>query len=48
MAGGEDTQVVVLPFQAAMEMIASGEIRDGKTILALQHLALCKADTADG
>jgi ADP-ribose pyrophosphatase len=40
---GEDTQVVVLPLQAAMEMVASGEICDGKTILALQHLALLKA-----
>ena len=39
---GEDTQVVVLPFQAAMDMVASGEIQDAKTILALQYLALHK------
>jgi nudix-type nucleoside diphosphatase (YffH/AdpP family) len=39
---GEDTEVVVLPFQAAMDMIASGEICDGKTIVALQYLALHK------
>jgi nudix-type nucleoside diphosphatase (YffH/AdpP family) len=40
---GEDTQVVTIPFQAAMDMIASGEIQDAKTILALQHLALHKS-----
>jgi nudix-type nucleoside diphosphatase (YffH/AdpP family) len=40
---GEDTEVVVLPFRAAMDMIARGEIRDGKTILTLQHLALLQA-----
>ena len=42
VAEGEDTQVVVLPFQQAMEMVARGEIRDAKTIVALQHLALRK------
>src|SRR6266542_2122826 len=42
VAEGEDTQVVVLPFQEAMEMVARGEIRDAKTIVALQHLALRK------
>jgi nudix-type nucleoside diphosphatase (YffH/AdpP family) len=40
---GEDTEVVVLPFRAAMDMVASGEIVDGKTIVALQYLALLKA-----
>jgi len=42
-AEGEDTQVVVLPFHEAMDMIARGEICDAKTIIALQHLALVKA-----
>ena len=44
---GEDTQVVTLPFQEAMDMIARGEIKDAKTILALQHLALAKAHGSD-
>lgn len=42
VAEGEDTQVVVLPFGKAMNMVADGEIRDAKTIIALQHLALSK------
>jgi ADP-ribose pyrophosphatase len=46
-AEGEDTQVVVLRLREAMEMIASGEICDAKTIVALQHLALLKAGEAD-
>ncbi len=46
-AEGEDTQIVVLPFREAMEMIASGEICDAKTIVALQRLALLKAGEAD-
>jgi nudix-type nucleoside diphosphatase (YffH/AdpP family) len=41
-AEGEDIQIVVLPFREAMNMIAQGEIRDAKTIIALQHLALLK------
>jgi ADP-ribose pyrophosphatase len=41
---GEDTEVVVLPFQEAMEMVGRGEIQDAKTILALQHLALLKTE----
>ena len=47
MAEGEDIQIVVLPFQEAMDMVGRGEIRDGKTIIALQHLALLKAANAD-
>ncbi len=43
-AEGEDTQIVVLSFHEAMDMIARGEIRDAKTIIALQHLALLKAE----
>ena len=42
-AEGEDTQVVVLPFREAMDMIAGGEIRDAKTIIALRHLAFLTA-----
>ncbi|MBC8263543.1 MAG: NUDIX domain-containing protein [Anaerolineales bacterium] len=42
VAEGEDTQVVVLPFREAMDMVARGEIGDAKTIIALQHLALVK------
>ncbi len=41
-AEGEDTQVVVISFKTAMEMVARGEINDGKTIIALQYLALKK------
>jgi ADP-ribose pyrophosphatase len=43
VAEGEDTQVVVLPFDEAMAKVAEGEIQDAKTILALQHLALRRA-----
>jgi ADP-ribose pyrophosphatase len=42
-AEGEEIQIVVLPFHEAMDMVASGEICDAKTIIALQHLALQKA-----
>jgi ADP-ribose pyrophosphatase len=42
-AEGEDTQVVVLPFREALDMVTRGEICDAKTIIALQHLALLKA-----
>lgn len=46
-AEGEDIQIVVLPFDEAMAMVARGEIRDAKTIIALQHVALLKAGNAD-
>lgn len=42
-AEGEDIQIVILPLQKAMDMIAAGEINDAKSIIALQHLALLKA-----
>jgi ADP-ribose pyrophosphatase len=45
-AEGEDIQIVVLPFAEAMAMVASGEISDAKTIVALQYLALRKASTS--
>lgn len=37
---GEDIEVLELPLDRAVAMIASGEIIDGKTIMLLQHLAL--------
>jgi ADP-ribose pyrophosphatase len=47
MAEGEDIQMEAVPFQEAMDMVARGEIRDAKTIIALQHLALLKARDTD-
>ncbi|MCT4701426.1 GDP-mannose pyrophosphatase NudK [Enterobacteriaceae bacterium H20N1] len=45
-AGGgiddEDIDVLELPFARALEMINSGEIRDGKTVILLQQLQLRK------
>ena len=37
---GEDIEVLELRFEAALAMIASGEIIDAKTIMLLQHAAL--------
>ena len=37
---GEDIETIHIPLQKAMEMIKAGEIRDGKTVILLQHLAL--------
>jgi nudix-type nucleoside diphosphatase (YffH/AdpP family) len=37
---GEDIERLELPFDRAMEMVASGEICDAKTILLLQYAAL--------
>ena len=39
---GEDTRVVALRLQEAMDQVASGQIQDAKTVVALQHLALRK------
>jgi nudix-type nucleoside diphosphatase (YffH/AdpP family) len=39
-AEGEDIEVLELPLDGALDMIASGEIQDGKTIMLLQHAAL--------
>lgn len=48
---GEDIAVVEVPLQEAMSMIQSGEIRDAKTIILLQHLMIevlqGKAEYAD-
>jgi len=37
---GEDIEVLELPVDRALAMIASGEIADGKTIMLLQYAAL--------
>jgi len=37
---GEDIEVIELPLTTALQMIATGAIRDGKTIMLLQHAAL--------
>ena len=37
---GENIQVLELPFEQSLQMIDSGEIRDAKTIMLLQHLRL--------
>lgn len=37
---GEDIEVLELPFEQAMAMIARGDIVDGKTIMLLQYAAL--------
>ncbi len=37
---GEDIQVLEIKFSQALSMITGGEIRDGKTIMLLQHAAL--------
>ena len=37
---GEDIEVLEIPFDKAIEMISTGEIRDGKTILLLHHARL--------
>ena len=36
----EDIEVLELPFSKALEMMATGEIRDGKTMLLLQYAQL--------
>lgn len=37
---GENIDVLELPFDKALAMIAAGEIRDAKTIMLLQHVRL--------
>ncbi|MBV7536417.1 NUDIX domain-containing protein [Duganella sp. sic0402] len=37
---GEDIEVLELPLERALQMIASGDIADGKTIMLLQYAAL--------
>jgi nudix-type nucleoside diphosphatase (YffH/AdpP family) len=40
VAEGEDIEVVELPLAAALQMIGTGAIQDGKTIMLLQYAAL--------
>lgn len=40
---GEDIEVLEIGFDSAFAMIATGEIRDAKTVILLQALALLKA-----
>ncbi len=40
VAGEEDIEVLELPFAEAFRMISTGEIRDAKTIMLLQHLKI--------
>ncbi|WLI75845.1 GDP-mannose pyrophosphatase NudK [Kosakonia sp. H02] len=37
----EDIEVLELPFQQALTMVANGEIRDGKAVILLQYLQTC-------
>jgi hypothetical protein len=39
---GEDIEVLEIPIDRAMEMVAGGEILDGKTIMLLQYARLEK------
>ena len=42
----EDIEVLEIPFTEAVQMISTGEIRDGKTIMLLQYAQLQKLLTA--
>ncbi len=42
----EDIEVLELPFVRALEMIASGEIQDGKAVILLQYLQKFRPDVA--
>lgn len=44
---GEDIEVLELPLNTALDMITSGAIQDGKTIMLLQHAALVGLDRLD-
>jgi nudix-type nucleoside diphosphatase (YffH/AdpP family) len=41
---GEDIEVLELPLETALAMIARGEIQDGKTIILLQYAAMTGLD----
>jgi nudix-type nucleoside diphosphatase (YffH/AdpP family) len=45
---GEHIEVVELPFETALEMVARGEIRDAKTVVLLQYLKLRQMAGAQG
>jgi len=38
----ENIEVLELPFTRALDMISTGEIKDGKTIMLLQHAKINK------
>jgi hypothetical protein len=42
--GGEDIEVPEMPLAHALQMIQTGAIQDGKTIMLLQHAALLGLD----
>jgi len=44
VAEGEDIEVIELPLDSAMQLVARGAIEDGKTIMLLQHAALVGLD----
>jgi nudix-type nucleoside diphosphatase (YffH/AdpP family) len=44
VAEGEDIEVIELPLAAALQMIGTGAIQDGKTIMLLQYAALLGLD----
>ncbi|TLV17561.1 GDP-mannose pyrophosphatase NudK [Klebsiella indica] len=43
----EDIEVLELPFSQALEMVANGEIRDGKAVILLQYLQTSGLMTRD-
>ena len=45
VAEGEDIEVIEMPLKDAMRMVSTGAIRDGKTIMLLQHAALVGLET---
>ena len=44
LAEGEDIEVIELPLASALQMISTGAIQDGKTIMLLQYAALLGLD----
>jgi nudix-type nucleoside diphosphatase (YffH/AdpP family) len=44
VAEGEDIEVIELPLASALQMISTGAIQDGKTIMLLQYAALLGLD----
>lgn len=44
---GEDIETLHVPVSEASEMIRSGRIRDGKTIMLIQHLLLARVEGGD-
>jgi GDP-mannose pyrophosphatase NudK len=44
----ENIEVMELPFGKALDMVKSGEIKDAKTIMLLQHAQLTQLVTKNG